>query len=227
MAVADSKGGARVQVWDLPVRLFHWSLLALVVLAWRSGETRDLNLHRLAGSGVAGLLVFRLWWGVFGSSTARFSSFVKGPGRVAAYARALVSGTKAGPEIGHNPMGGWSVLALMLCLVALTGFGLFAVDTDGLESGPFSGLVDFDTGRLASHLHALAFDALEILVALHLLAVLFYAFRRQNLTGAMVTGRKRAAQADALKPGSVLMLALGLVLGSGVFAILAHLGGAF
>ena len=201
-------------------------LVLLVLIAWRSAEKRDISLHVLAGAGVVGLVVFRLWWGVFGSSTARFSRFLKGPGAVFAYARSLL--TRSAPEPGHNPMGGWSVAALLLCLSALTGFGLFAVDTDGLDSGPLADFVDFDTARQASHLHALVFDGLEILVALHLSAILFYhLIKRHKLIHAMVTGRHRGVPDHArFIPGSWPMLAIGAALGIGVALGLAHWGGA-
>jgi cytochrome b len=216
-----------VAVWDVPTRIFHWALLALVLLAWRTAETGDMGLHRLAGSGVAGLLVFRLWWGLFGSSTARFSQFLKGPAVVLAYGRRLFTRDKATTPVGHNPMGGWSVAALLLCLLLLVGFGLFAVDTDGLESGPLSGLVDFDQGRLASRLHDIAFSVLQALVCLHLAAMVFYhLFKRQNLIGAMVTGRIKS-QATGMKQGSAIMLLIGIALGTGVALWLARMGGAF
>jgi len=218
---------AGARIWDLPIRLFHWMLVLLVLIAWRSAEQRDISLHVLAGSGVAGLLVFRLWWGFFGSSTARFANFLRGPGPVIAYASSLLSHKE--PELGHNPMGGWSVAGLLLCLFGLIGFGLFAVDTDGLDSGPFADYVDFDTGRLASHLHARFFDGLEILVAMHLVAILFYhLIKRHKLVHAMVTGRLPHLDEDeAFIPGSRPMLALGAALGLVVALVLAHLGGAF
>ena len=214
-------------VWDLPTRLFHWGLVVLVLIAWRSAETEDMTAHGLAGSGVAGLLVFRLWWGLFGGSTARFAGFVKGPGAVAAYARSLVAKGKAPAVAGHNPMGGWSVAALLACLIALVGFGLFAVDTDGMVSGPLSAWVEYDTGRAASHYHALAFDLLEGLVALHLLAIVFYHFfKRHNLVGAMVTGRlSPPPDGPGLRAGSPVMLALGAALGLATALLLARLGG--
>lgn len=222
-----SEPDGKIAVWDLPTRIFHWSLLALIVLAWRTAETRDLNLHRIAGSATAGLLVFRLWWGLFGASTARFSQFIKGPRSVLLYARSLFSRTKTVAPAGHNPMGGWSVMALILCLILLVVFGLFAVDTDGLESGPFAEWIDFDQGRIASHLHALAFDALEVLVCLHVAAILFYhIFKRENLIGAMVTG-KSGGHATGMQKGSAVMLLIGMILGLGVAVILSHLGGAF
>ncbi len=221
-----NNGKAGPLVWDLPTRFFHWTLVLLVVVAWRTAETRDLSTHIFAGSGVIGLLVFRLWWGLFGSSTARFVSFVKGPKTVLAYARSL---RHSALEPGHNPMGGWSVAGLLVCLILLTGFGLFADDVDALNPGPFSDKIDYDASRLASHLHAWAFDALEMLICAHLAAMLFYAlFKRQNLVGAMVTGRQRHLDGhEDLQRGSPPMLVIGLVLGGAVTVYLAHLGGSF
>jgi cytochrome b len=228
-APADKEAPAPVPVWDIGVRLFHWSLVLLVLVAWRSAEARALGLHRLAGAGVAGLVVFRLWWGVFGSRTARFTSFLKGPRTVLAYLAAQRSGAKAEVEPGHNPLGGWSVAALLLTVSAITIAGLFAVDTDGLESGPLARLVDFDAGRLASHIHALAFDGLEALVALHIAAILFYRFAKgDDLVRPMITGKKRLSSAPGnLAEGSRLHLGLACLLGLGVFALIAHASGAF
>lgn len=211
-------------IWDLPIRLFHWGLVALVLLAWRSAEASDMRTHLLAGAGIAGLLTFRLIWGVVGSSTARFSHFVKGPRAVLAYFAALGS---AKPEAGHNPAGGWSVLALLACLSILVGFGLFAVDTDGLNSGPLSDWVDYDAGRAASHWHGVVFTILEGLVAMHLIAVLFYQLiKRHGLIGAMVTGRRRDLdRASEMRPGSPRMLAASLCFGVGVVLLLARLSG--
>ena len=120
-----------------------------------------MDWHRWAGFAVLGLLVFRLSWGVLGGSTARFSHFVKGPGAAFAYLKGLF-GRKAGPAAGHNPLGGWSVVALILTLIAVVVFGLFAEDVDGIESGPLARFVDFDTGRMASKLHHLSFDVLLV-----------------------------------------------------------------
>ena len=216
----------RVRIWDAPTRLFHWALVALVLAAWRTAETRNIAWHVLSGIGIAGLLVFRLWWGFFGGSTARFSQFVRGPRRVAAYAAGVMR-RESEDHSGHNPMGGWSVVALLLCLVALIGFGFFAVDVDGMDSGPLSDLVSFDAGRAASHFHVLAFRGLEILVGLHVAAILFYALvKRQNLVAPMLTGRRRFA-GIAMTPASPLMLAAGLFLALAAILLLLHLDGIF
>lgn len=181
----------RVRVWDVPVRLVHWLIVVLVAACWWTGEKGQLEWHRLAGYGALGLVVFRIWWGFVGGETARFSSFLRGPRAVAAYARGLLGRGHAVTH-GHNPMGGWSVLALIALLLAESVLGLFAVDIDGIESGPLSYMVSFDLGRLAAQWHHWLFNALLALIGLHLLAIVFYlVVRRENLIGAMIGGYKR------------------------------------
>jgi len=179
----------RAKLWDGPTRLVHWSLVALVGFAWWSAETGRLEWHRWSGYAVIGLVAFRLVWGFAGSASARFASFVRGPGATLAYVRTLPK--RAGPEApGHNPLGAWSVLAILAVLLVQVTTGLFSVDVDGIESGPLSDRVDFDTGRLFAQWHHLSFTALQVLVALHLAAVVFYlAYKRSNLVVPMITGR--------------------------------------
>lgn len=216
-------GGARIAVWDLPLRLFHWSLAGLILFAWWSAETHHLDWHKIAGSLIAGLLVFRLWWGLFGGSTARFADFVRGPGAIADY----LGGKARTVSAGHNPLGALSVLALLLTALTVVLSGLFAVDTDGLESGPLSDMVDFDQGRMAAELHGYAFDALQILVVLHLVAIAWYTVvKREGMIAAMLHGT-RTAKGDmaAMKPAGLWALVIGLLLGGAVAAWLIHLSG--
>ena len=216
-------GTTRIAVWDLPTRLFHWLLAALIVFAWWSAESDHLAWHKMAGSSIAGLLVFRLWWGLFGGSTARFADFLRGPKTVWAY----LSGKDKSGRIGHNPLGALSVIALLLTTLVIVTAGLFAVDTDGLESGPLSNLVDYDSGRLASKVHGYGFEALEILIGLHILAIVFYTvFKRQPLVPAMLHGQAPAEDGQApLKPGGAVSLVIGLILGIAVAAGLIWLSG--
>lgn len=188
---ADAK--IRVRLWDGPTRLIHWALVVLVGVSWWTHEIGRMDWHRWSGYMVLALLVFRIFWGFAGGTTARFGSFLKGPGAVAAYARTLFKpGAAALP--GHNPMGGWSVLAMLLALVCQVTFGLFAVDVDGIESGPFSQYVSFDLGRRFAEWHEISFNILLALIALHILAVVFYlVVKRDNLIAAMVTGRRLMA----------------------------------
>jgi cytochrome b len=182
---------ARVRVWDAPVRIVHWLIVAAVAALWWTGETDALEWHRRIGYGLLALIIFRLGWGLFGASTARFSRFVRGPRAVLAYARRLARGEKA-VSVGHNPMGGWSVVALLALLVAETVLGLFASDTDGLAPGPLARFVDYDTSAAMAHWHGLVFNALLVLIGLHLAAIAFYVLvKRDNLVWPMVTGARR------------------------------------
>jgi cytochrome b len=172
-------------IWDLPTRAIHWLLVLLIPFSWWSAENDHLPWHRLSGYTILGLLLFRLAWGFAGSQTARFADFIKGPRRVFAYVR---GGSQ--DVIGHSPLGGWSVAAMLALLCTQVSLGLFAVDEDALEAGPLSKFVDFDTGRAIAKLHHVAFNVLLALIALHLTAIAFYAIRRRNLVGPMITGRK-------------------------------------
>ncbi|QGP81354.1 Ni/Fe-hydrogenase 1 b-type cytochrome subunit [Sphingobium sp. CAP-1] len=181
----------RIKVWDAPVRLFHWALMALIGVAWWTGEQHMLEWHRLAGYLIATLLLFRIIWGVVGSGTARFASFIHGPRALLAHWRAGRAGGVVVARPGHNPFGGWSVVTMLFLLVIQVVLGMFAVDIDGMESGPFSWLVEFDTGRLAARCHGVVFNILLAFIALHIAAIAYYQFyRRNNLVGAMITGSK-------------------------------------
>lgn len=206
----------RARLWDAPTRLVHWALVGLVAFSWWSAENGHMAWHRYSGYTVLGLLVFRIFWGFFGSSTAKFSSFVKLPGAVVAYSRTLFRRRAAGLP-GHNPLGGWFVVAMLLALVAQVGFGLFAVDIDGLESGPLSQYVDFDTGRRFAGWHELSFNILLALIALHLAAVVFYlVYKRDNLIAAMITGRRLFATEPAVRFAPWWMALIGILIAAAV-----------
>ena len=192
-ARAGAEAGSTVAVWDWPVRITHGLLIVLFGLQWWSGQTGKLDLHTKFGMMFVGVLAFRILWGLFGSSTARFAGFVRGPRAVWTYATGLSKPAEGAAMIGHNPMGGWSIVAMLALLTAQVGFGLFAVDTDGLESGPLAYKLSFDQGRWAAHAHGFVFNLLLALTALHVAAAAFYLVqRRENLVGPMITGRRRA-----------------------------------
>lgn len=197
-----------IQVWDIPTRLFHWLLVALFTFSWYTAENGMMDWHRRSGLFLLGLVAFRLFWGVAGGSTARFVHFVRGPRSVVRYLR----GTPA--RIGHNPLGGLSVIAMLALLVVQIVAGLFAVDVDGLESGPLSDRLEFDQGRIAAKVHHLCFDALLVFVAIHILAIVFYRLRGRNLVTPMLTGRDRQAdpRATALVPAHPVAFAVAAAL---------------
>jgi cytochrome b len=135
-------------------------------------------------------VVFRILWGFAGSRTAQFASFVKGPGKTLAYLRTLPNRDPTDVP-GHNPLGAWSVVAILLAIAAVVGLGLFTVDIDAFEGGPLSDRVSFDFGRRIAEWHELAFRVLQGLVVLHVAAVAYYlVWKRSNLITPMFTGRK-------------------------------------
>lgn len=197
-------------LWDLPTRIVHWALVVLLLVSWFTGG-ENMQLHRWSGYGVLALLVFRLWWGVAGGSTARFMHFLTGPKATLAHLRTL-GRREPSAAAGHNALGAWSVLAMIAVMLVQVGLGLFATDIDGLESGPLSHLIDFDASRVAADLHEITFRVLQALVALHIAAIAFYwIWKRQNLVGAMITG-KRVFQGQALRPARLWSLAFGIIL---------------
>jgi len=181
----------------LPTRLFHWSLVALFGLGWWSAETGRDTVHFWSGYGLLFGLLFRLLWGVVGSSTARFASFVRGPGAGLRYLR---SGWRE-PLVGHNPLGALSVVAMLALLLAQVGLGVVATDEDGLAAGPLAMAVSMDASDCARELHELNFDVLRIIIGLHIAAVLFYwLFLKKPLIGPMVTGRSTLDAETAMQP---------------------------
>jgi len=196
-----------IRVWDLPLRLFHWLLVvcvggayfcvksAGVTEGWLSETGLDwMTWHSRFGYAVLTLILFRLVWGVIGPYYARFTQFVVGPRKIAIYLR-----TKQWTA-GHNPLGAWSVVAMLLAFGVQAASGLFASD-DILFEGPLSGL-DPALSRFLNSVHHASEWVLVALVALHLCAIAYYSvFRRQPLIRAMVTGDAPAQQpVDAKAP---------------------------
>ena len=201
------------RIWDAPVRLFHWLLVALLCFSWWSGKQHEMEWHRRSGYCILALLIFRLYWGFVGGHNARFAQFIRGPRPALAYARSLLKGTYIA-EPGHNPLGGWIVGRMRATRATMVVAGLFAVDVDGLESGPLADYVSFDQGRVAAYVHAFVFNLLLALIATHLVAILFYLVRlRHNLIGPMITGRgpARSAPVEQSRASWVKAL-LGIVL---------------
>ena len=156
------------------------------------------------------LLIFRLLWGFVGSSTARFSTFIRGPRAVGAYLRGGWSG------IGHNPLGALSVVALLGATTVQVGFGLITEDEDGIYAGPLARLVSGDTSDNARELHELWFYVLLGLIALHVAAVLFYRLRGKSLVRPMVTGKAAIDPAvEPMRPGKwwVALICLAIAIG--------------
>lgn len=180
-----------VVVWDLPTRLFHWTLAILMIVQWWTAEqSSTMNWHLWGGYAVLTLVLFRLIWGALGSETVRFSSFVRGPRAVLDYFKALLRG-EAPHYLGHNPMGGWSIVAMLFLLLAQAITGLFAND-DIMIEGPLYGWVSKGASDWLTTVHQLNFNLLLALIAVHLSAVFFYLLvKRDNLIHPMLSGCKQ------------------------------------
>jgi cytochrome b len=183
----------KIRVWDLPVRLFHWTLVVLLAVSYFTGRAGGdwMKFHFWSGYAILTLLLFRIAWGFVGSSTARFSHFVKGPVACSHYLRDLLLGRRT-YEVGHNPVGGAMVMVLIFAVLAQVVAGLFSADTDtGTVTGPLATLVADKWIDRFTHFHAFWVNVLLILVGLHVLAAVFYlVWKRRNLIGAMFTGHK-------------------------------------
>lgn len=181
-----------IEVWDLPLRLFHWSLLILVGVSITTGllgGIDEMELHMWSGYAILGLVLFRILWGFAGTRYARFANFVRSPAAAMRYLRSLFS-TDHEPAVGHNPAAAWMVLVLLLALMVQAGSGLFATD-DIFVEGPLSHLVSSDTAGMLTSLHHYNYPVLAALIALHVAAVLYYQLgKRIDLIRPMITGKR-------------------------------------
>ncbi|QIB35405.1 cytochrome b/b6 domain-containing protein [Ancylobacter pratisalsi] len=221
---------ASVLAWDLPTRLAKWLLAALVGLAFASKYFGDVGMvwHQWNGLAILVVLVFRLLWGIVGGSTARFSRFVRGPLAALRYGMDLLRG-RPGHYLGHNPLGGWMVVALLLIVGAQALTGLFTTD-DIIVYGPMTAVASDETIARASALHQQIYPILLALIGLHVAANLAYSvLGRDNLIRAMIVGRKpaeRYADPAPATPGSVVAALLCLALAIAVvFGGIAMAGG--
>ena len=181
----------KVKVWDISIRLFHWSLAALIGFLWWSGtEGVQMENHVQAGYAVLALISYRIIWGFLGSYHARFINFVRSPFTTLKSVPDVIAVRSDSHYVGHNPVGGWMVVLLILTLLSqgLTGLG---TTDDIYTDGPLVAYLDSDMVELLSSLHHQIADLLIALVILHLAAVLYHdAIKRERLIQAMVTGSK-------------------------------------
>jgi cytochrome b len=213
----------RYRVWDGPVRLFHWAVVLIVLAQWASAEWNLLSMdwHFRLGYVMLGLVIWRVLWGFFGSENARFAHFLRGPAAIASYAPTTLE-RKPDAMAGHNPLGGWAVIALLAVLLVQAGSGLFSSD-DIFRFGPLAERVSADTMDVMSDLHETLTDVLIALIAVHLAAIGWHlAWKRENLITPMITGRRAFDLDPGLRfAGWLRALALGAVSGGVVWAIVA------
>lgn len=198
----------RIKVWDLPTRLFHWLLVLAVVALIVTGKAGGnlIDWHGRIGVLLAGLLAFRLVWGLVGSTYARFAQFFPTPAKISAYLRGEHHG------IGHNPLGALSVFALLGVLTVQVLTGLVAND-DIAFVGPLYDLVGRDLSNLATGWHKLIINGLILLIVLHLAAIAFYArVKKNNLVKPMVLGWKETAAGESARGGGLVAFLVALAI---------------
>ena len=197
----------RFRLWDLPTRIFHWALVLCVIASFVTVNLggNAMVWHGRIGVAVVGLLVFRLVWGFAGSTYARFSLFVRGPGAIKDYLQGRWRGE------GHNPLGALSVLALLGTLSLLVATGLFANDDIAFE-GPLYALVGKDLSDRVVGIHRLIEPLIILLVIAHLAAIVFYTrVKKQDLVQPMFTGWKAGA-GESAKGGSAIAFCIALAI---------------
>lgn len=198
----------RIRLWDLPTRVFHWSLVVAVLTAFVTGQLGAswMPIHAKAGLTIIGLVVFRLVWGVLGSTYARFLNFVPTPVKIQAYLKGQWH------AVGHNPLGALSVLALLGLLAAQATTGLFSNDEIDF-SGPLSALIDSSLSNRLTGIHVLLSNGLIGLVVLHLVAIVFYVrFKKDKLIKPMVTGWKDVPSGVSATQGGALAFTVAVVI---------------
>ncbi|WP_284180264.1 cytochrome b/b6 domain-containing protein [Rhabdaerophilum sp. SD176] len=230
MSGLDRTHAGTVRVWDWPTRAFHWLFVSLIVSAWLSFELANkigdptLKWHRWNGYAILVLLVFRLIWGVVGSSTARWASFVRGPGAMLRYGLGMMRGEKA-RYLGHNPLGTAMILVLLAAVATQAMLGLFSLEHNEITAGPLKRLISDETAKVITDLHVRGFNMIIGFAAIHVLANAGYGMMTgEPLIQAMVTGRKPAepyvdatemvpAPSVTLRALVVLAMSIGIVFG--------------
>jgi cytochrome b len=208
-----------VLVWDLPIRIFHWLIVALVAAAYATWRLNWMTWHGWVGDAVLTLLLFRLSWGFLGGETARFSRFIASPRTALQHLKCMLR-REPDHQVGHNPAGGWMVLLLLALLLVETLTGLY-VANDIADEGPLTEVVPAWAANAIAASHTILWDALLAAIVVHVLAIAgFAAIKGQNLLLPMVTGTKvlpaNVAAPRAGSPARAGLLLLGCAVATAV-----------
>lgn len=203
-------------IWDLPLRIFHWSFAATILASWYTAEQGDnlIEIHMQLGFVALALIVFRVLWGLIGPKHARFSQFIPSPKMLVSYLRDSKTKTP-----GHNPLGALMVV-LMILLISLQAISGLFINDDVYSSGPYYGSISNELEKIMRFLHHNTFDFMIAAIALHLAAITFYwRVKKENLVLPMITGKKTAEQvksSDAI-PHSKILLGFIIAIGCAAF----------
>jgi len=211
----------RALVWDLPLRIFHWALAISFVGAYVTNRlgVNYFKYHLWFGYTVIVLVVFRILWGIFGTHHAKFANFVRGPITTLRYAWAWLRG-KETHHPGHNPLGAWMVLLLLVTLFVQAFTGLFG-DDQIMNLGPLYGYVTAETSSTFTTLHRQLFYWIVAAVVIHVAAVIVHlVFKKDNLVGPMITGHKPAHRVTETESIATSRIWLAFALLAAVAAVL-------
>lgn len=209
-----------VAIWDLPTRVFHWTLVTLFVALWITGtEPSVLELHVWIGEAVLAMLLFRVAWGFAGSRHSRFGDFIVGPRAVLAHLAEVVAIARHGPSAapqephaGHTRLGGWMIATLLALLLLECATGLFSTRRHVVD-GPLSHLISDSFIRAFTIVHSGTFNVVMALVIVHICAALFYLLRkRENLIFPLITGRADLPAGAAAQEGPLASTYLAMAL---------------
>ena len=196
-------------IWDLPLRLFHWSFVLTIFALWYTAEQGSelVEIHMQIGYVALALLVFRVLWGFIGPTHARFSQFIPSPNKLLNY---LLAKSEHKEAPGHNPLGALMVVLMIVLVLVQAISGLF-IDNEVFSTGPYNSLVSSDTEKFMSFIHHNTFDLVLGAIALHIAAIGYYTFiKKKNLILPMITGQKSANDVDKSDaiPHSKIILAI-------------------
>jgi len=178
-------------MWDLPVRLFHWSFAVCFAISWISGQMEKRDLHYASGMVLFGLVIFRLLWGLLGSPTARFTHFLRWPNAAIGYLRRAFGHRAPSYTFGHNAAGGLMVAGLVGLIGLQTISGMSSTD-DVIFEGPLYGRWPDWLGSALEKIHEPLSNVLLALALLHVLVIVVYlVVKRENLVRAMIVGRAK------------------------------------
>jgi cytochrome b len=203
----------KVKVWDFPTRLFHWAMVSLLASLWWTADIGEMQWHQVLAYVLMVLIVFRIVWGFVGSETSQFRQFFVSPKKVIDYTL-----TEPKPRsLGHNPLGGYMVVALLSLLLVQLTTGLFATDEIFTE-GPLIYLVSADTASWLTWLHKTNFNIILAFAAIHVLAVIVHVIKGDNILKAMFSGYKQVN--EPVVPPRLRPIWLAFILGVAIFTLI-------
>ena len=172
-----------IKIWDLAVRFFHWSQVLLIIGLWYTGEEGLMAQHQLLAYTLLALVGARIFWGLAGSDTARFSKFAASPAAAWDYLR------KPHPVAGHNPTSFYMIILLIALVLLQLVTGLATYDNSYLSDGPLVGVLPSQWGDLASDIHKININILLAAIAVHVVAAVWHSVRVHNVIKVMFTGK--------------------------------------